>query len=176
MRSNLLTASIIFLIAVTVYCLLAWNRLEAHSSQFHFVDLAQSFLDGRLDSDTPKQRKHTRPKPDDPPGYRDAIKRTLETGGWNDWAQIRTLTLKDGTRVRGRFPWSTDQGDRRHTFWTNDHRQLQVIVPQELARTCGESGRGLCDERHHYVSFPPFPAVVMLPVVAIWGYGTGQAA
>ena len=174
MRPILRPATIVFLITLAVYSLLAWDRLEEPSPQFHFVDLAHSFLDGRLDTDTPKQRRHTKPRPDDPPGYRKAIRRTLASGGWNDWAEIRTLTLKDGTQVRGRFPWAGDRGDRRHTFWTNDNRQLQIIVPQELARTCGKHGRSLCNESHHYVSFPPMPALVMLPAVAIWGYDTND--
>ena len=47
------------------------RRILAPSPQFHFVDLAHSFLDGRLDTDTPRERSGT-PRDDDAPGYREA--------------------------------------------------------------------------------------------------------
>ena len=89
------------------------DRVLAPSPQFHFVDLAHSFMAGRLDTDTPNQPRHARPKPDDPPGYREAIERSYAAGGWNDWASIKLIKLaqpglgEDGTQVqelRGKFP------------------------------------------------------------------------
>lgn len=73
----------------------------------------------------------------------------------------------------GRYLGEGEQTDRRFLFHTNDNRELR-ITPEELARTCGESGRRICDERIHYVSFPPVPALVFLPLVAIWGYDTND--
>ena len=161
----------IFVAVTAVYAVGAWDRLAEPSPQFHFVDLAHSFMDGRLDTDTPKQRKRS-PKADDPAGYAEALARTIDSGGWNDWAQIRTLTLRDGQVLHGRFPYDdlphTDE--RRHLFWTHDGLEMKVVVPRDLARTCGDNQRGLCDERHYYVSFPPFPGVVMMPLAAVLGY------
>ncbi|MEC8025051.1 MAG: hypothetical protein VX223_14065, partial [Myxococcota bacterium] len=46
----------VFVLAFGVYTLLAWERIDAPSPHFHFVDLAHSFLNGRLDTDTPRSR------------------------------------------------------------------------------------------------------------------------
>jgi hypothetical protein len=166
------------------YALCAWDRLLVPSPQFHFVDLAYTLMHGRVDTNTPKERA-TPAKPDDPPGYRAAIQRTLDAGGWNDWAAIRTIHLRepvtapDGSVVevvRGRFPWADAQSgdEKKHLFWTTGGLELKIQVPQDVARSCGEDGQRLCDETHHYVSFPPFPALPMMPFVAVWGYATND--
>ena len=160
---------IVFVVVSAVYALVAWDRLVQPSPQFHFVDLAHSFTAGRLDTNTPLERSAAA-KPDDPQGYRAAIKRSEDAGGWNDWAAIRTLTLADGQVVRGRFAWPADPGEQRHLFHTDDGYELKIVVPQDLARTCGPDGRRLCDETRYYVSFPPFPALVFLPLAALSGY------
>ncbi|MCB9728070.1 MAG: hypothetical protein H6744_11595 [Deltaproteobacteria bacterium] len=172
-RADLRTAVALFVIVAAAYGLTAWDRLLRPSPQFHFVDLAQSFLDGRLDTDTPEQPAW-RTESGDPRGYRDAIRRTVDAGGWNDWAAIRTLTLRDGTVVRGVFPWAGAQDETRHLFHTLDNEERKVVIPGDLARTCGENGRSLCDRTDHYVSFPPFPGVAMIPFVAVWGYDTND--
>jgi hypothetical protein len=163
----------VFLVTVSAYALGAWDRLREPSPQFHFVDLAQSFLDGRLDTKTPTERSSTR-REEDPRGYREAIARVEGSGGWNDWAIIRRLTLEDGEVVMGRFAWEGADTEKRHLFHTNDNRELKIESPKDLARTCGDSARALCDERIYYVSFPPFPAVAMLPLVAVMGYDTND--
>ncbi len=163
----------VFVGTLVIYSLVAWDRLGHPSAHFHFVDLAESFFHGRLDTDTPKQR--ARPaKPDDPPGYREAVKRTLDSGGWNDWASIRELKLKDGTVVRGRFPWGDTQGEKRHIFYTTDGFERKIVVPQDLARDCGPKHRRLCDKTSYYISFPPAPAFIMMPFAAIWHYETND--
>lgn len=164
---------LVFTTVVVVYALVAWDRVLQPSPQFHFVDLAHSFLDGRLDTDTPTQRSGAT-REDDPKGYREAIARSEKAGGWNDWSFIRKLTLKDGEVVRGRFPWESAEGELRHLFHTDDNRELKIDVSKDLARTCGERGRSLCDERVYYISFPPMPALLMLPVVAVFGYDTND--
>ncbi|MEC9073053.1 MAG: glycosyltransferase 87 family protein, partial [Myxococcota bacterium] len=166
-------AAAIFLITSVIYGLVAWDRLPEASKQFHFVDLAHSMLAGRLDTDTPKQ-SHRRTNSEDPPGYREAIKRTTTGGGWNDWASLKTLTLEDGTVVRGRFPWPKAGGEQRHIFHTVDGEERKVVIPQDLSRTCGTNRRQPCNETHHYVSFPPFPAVVMMLPSLVWGYNTND--
>ncbi len=167
-------AVLIFLTVSAVYAALAGGRILHPSPQFHFVDLAHSFMQGRLDTDTPHQRS-TGSAPDDPKGYREAIARTERAGGWNDWASMRKLTLKGGEVLIGRFPFAhEEEPGRKRIFHTNDHREFIVNVPADLARTCGPTGRGLCDERVHFISFPPFPAIVMLPFAAVFGYDTND--
>src|SRR5690606_37366471 len=92
----------IYLLTTTVYLLVAGSRITGPSANNHFVVLAESWLEGRLDLGGP------------PPGN-------------NDWACFDEAT-----------------GER-----------------------CGR--RPL--EPKYYVSFPPFPAVLALPAVAIWGRG-----
>ena len=163
----------VFLVVASLYALVAWDRVLAPSPQFHFVDLAESFLHGRLDTDTPRERSGIK-KADDPTGYREALKRLETAGGWNDWSSIRKLTLKDGEVVRGRFPWESSHGEQRHLFWTDDNRELLINTATDLARTCGESKHGLCDERLYYISFPPVPALVFVPLAAVFGYDTND--
>lgn len=163
----------VFLVVTAGYALLAWERLPNPSPQFHFVDLAHSFLAGRLDTETPELRPERVPD-DAPRGLREAVRRTLDSGGWNDWASIETLKLKDGTVLRGRFPFSDDEGEKRHLFHTTGNEEWKVDVRRDLANDCGDSGRRRCEEKRHHVSFPPFPALVMLPFAAIWGYDTND--
>ena len=163
------TAALVFVAVVIGYSLLAWDKLPQASAQFHFVDLAHSFMAGRLDTATPRQNSR-RAAADDPRGYREAIKRTVDSGGWNDWAGVRTLKLKDGSTVRGTFPWGDSDGENKHLFHSIDGNAYKIDTRTDLARDCGDTGRATCDETTHYVSFPPVPAVVMLPFAAIWGY------
>ncbi len=156
-----------------LYALLAFERLAEPSPQFHFVDLAQSWMNCRLDTDTPRQRRGQQ-RDDDPAGYRAAIDRTLSSGGWNDWAALRTLTLKDGTVLRGRFPWASDLSERKHLFFTLNGETHKVVTPRDLARTCGESGRRVCDETTHFVSFPPGPALVFMPLTLVFDYNVND--
>ena len=44
----------LFGISFLIYSLFAFERLLEPSPHFHFTDLAHSFLDGRLDTDTPR--------------------------------------------------------------------------------------------------------------------------
>jgi hypothetical protein len=74
----------------------------------------------------------------------------------NDWARVEVLTLNDGRVVRGKFG-STGPQDRFYlTTGSNE-----TVTPDEI--------RSRAVER--YVSFPPFPAVLMLPFVAVSGLG-----
>lgn len=159
----------LFLGLVCVYGLVAWERVLEPSPQFHFVDLAHSFMSGRLDTDTPTQPA-TRELESDPAGYREIIKRTRASGGWNDWAALKTLTLKDGTTLKGHFPYLDASGEKRHTFHTLDGQSWVVDVGKDLASSCPSAPGGRCNATEHFVSFPPMPAVVMLPAAAIWGY------
>lgn len=71
----------------------------------------------------------------------------------NDWAEVEYLHLKDGRVIAGAFlkaaPWR--------------FRKLDGTL-----ETVNETG---IDHRwkKYYVSFPPFPALLMLPFVAVWG-------
>ena len=76
----------------------------------------------------------------------------------DDWARVETLTLKDGRTVRGQFA-----AGQATTFLTMRHETLNV-PPENIASRKSD----------WYVSFPPLPAVLMMPVVAISGLRTND--
>jgi hypothetical protein len=71
----------------------------------------------------------------------------------NDWALVDVLELIDGRTVKGRFSRITP--DR---FYPLQGPPLTVRATDIKSR-----------DKIRYVSFPPLPAVLMLPFVAIWG-------
>ncbi len=174
-------AAAVFAAVLAVYALTAWDRVLHPSPHFHFVDLAWNLMHGRLETQTPHRRRGERPRPGDPPGYQEAIDRALtgpdgKTVGWNDWASYHVIELVGGEKLRGVWPWKDTHGSRRHEFHTLDGRIYVVDPVRDIARTCGRSGHAPCDRQVFYVSFPPFPAVVMMPLVAVWGYRVNDVA
>lgn len=170
--SNSPRARLLFgLATVVVYALVSWNLLLEPSAHFHFIDLAESFLHGRVDTDTPRRYKGQRARPDDPPGLQEAVDRALSEGGWNDWASYRVLVLASGEEVRGVFPYKNDDSTRASEFWTVDGKLMNIDVSRDLATGCDpERPNARCDRTEYKVSFPPGPALLMLPVVAAVGY------
>jgi len=77
----------------------------------------------------------------------------------NDWASFSEFTLESGQVVEGTW-WNRDE----HKFLTLDG-ELLIIEDDEIA-PAERHGR---EPRHYFVSFPPGPAVLMMPGVAIWG-------
>ncbi len=75
----------------------------------------------------------------------------------NDWASYDIITLRSGDVYEGIW-W--DRGERK--FLATDG-SFYIFDRQELA--------GMRTDRRTYVSFPPMPAVLMMPGVAIWGMG-----
>jgi hypothetical protein len=78
----------------------------------------------------------------------------------NDWASYSEYELLSGEVVQGTwYNW-----DERKFLTLEDEMmilELEEIQPQDRGR-----GR---ETRHYFVSFPPGPAVLMMPFVAIWG-------
>jgi hypothetical protein len=71
--------------------------------------------------------------------------------GGDDWAKVETVVLDDGSELSGRRLMT------RAAFRALDGRELPLArIRQSLGKTA-------------YVSFPPFPAVVMLPSAALGG-------
>ncbi len=146
----------VFLVAFLGLCALAGTeRLSKPSTDNHYSHLAQSWLDGRLDHGG-------KPKGWCTPELRRAKKCKRHT--YDDWARVWTLGLHDGTSVRG-YPCKTsaclDLRRRGVEGW--------LILGQE--RTLREFERGEIVSRTEtwYVSFPPGPALIMLPAVALLG-------
>lgn len=171
---------LLFVIGAVGLALPAWDRVLGPSPHFHFVDLAESFMAGRLDTDTPKRPRSGRPRPDDPTGYQEAIDRHLTDGGKpvgpNDWSSYRVLTLVGGEEVRGVFPWKDDTGGKNKHFTTLDGVEMVIDLDRDVAKGCGDKKWKRCDETLYYVSFPPFPAIALMPLVAIWHYDLNDVA
>ena len=164
----------LFVLSALVLGLFSWNWILSPSPHFHFVDQAQSFIHGRLDTDTPRQHRGRKQRPEDPAGYRKAIDRHLrgangEAIGWNDWATVREIKLTDGEVVRGVFPWGNSGGSMKNRFHALDGTMRIIDPGLDIAKGCGSPG-ARCDKKQYYVSFPPFPAFALIPVTAIFGY------
>jgi hypothetical protein len=165
----------VFAVVTVVYALTSSGYLRSPSPHFHFVDMANSFLHGRVDTDTPRRRGGAKPQEGDPAGYQAAIDRATRGGreGWNDWASYRVLKLNGGEEVRGVFPWKDTNGSRKHDFYTLDGKIMVIDPLRDVATGCDPTRPAArCDSVVYQVSFPPFPAMVMLPFVAVFGYDT----
>ncbi len=138
------THLLLFVAGLIVYGATASSRLKKQSSDPHFVLQADAWLNGNLNI----------------PEW---------TQGADDPAKVETVELKDGRTVRGRRYKSLQQvtGVR----WAQENSRLvweqlfrveggNEVVASEIARTTTTT---------HYMSFPPFPSVLMLPQAAIHG-------
>ncbi len=72
----------------------------------------------------------------------------------NDWAKVDVLTLRDGRILRGSYGGRGGPADR---FYPLRGRHETVAADEIVSRSS-----------IRYVSFPPLPALLMLPLVAIW--------
>lgn len=90
------------------------------------------------------------------------LNRRLDLGGppphSNDWAEVEELTLKDGRVLRGQYLRAQPQ-----RFRTVDGK-LRDLPPESIEKR----------SKKYYVSFPPFPAALMLPLVALFKHRTND--
>jgi hypothetical protein len=117
--------ALVFAIGLVVYGGVAWERVGQPSADPHFVLQADAWLHGKTTIAPPLLG--------------------------DDWAQVETVVLRDGTTARGRRLIT------RPTFRTLDGRELPLT---QIERSAGKTA---------YMSFPPFPTVIMLPAAAIAG-------
>lgn len=73
----------------------------------------------------------------------------------DDWAIVETVLLDDGTEVRGR------RLHTRRAFYIAGAGAVPEVPLGRVQRSVGKT---------YYVSFPPAPALLMLPLAAIWGH------
>jgi hypothetical protein len=74
----------------------------------------------------------------------------------NDWAKVDVLKLRDGREVRGIY--GSKMGGPVDRFYPLRGAPETVPAADIVSRSS-----------IRYVSFPPFPAALMLPFVAVWG-------
>ncbi|HVK89074.1 MAG TPA: hypothetical protein VM513_33365 [Kofleriaceae bacterium] len=119
--------AVLFALGLVVYGAVAWDRVGKQSPAPHFVYQADAWLHGSL-----------------------AIKPPLKG---DDWARVETVTLDDGSSVRGR------RMKTRPMFRTVDGTEVPMT---RVKATTGNTS---------YMSFPPFPSVLMLPAAVVSGRG-----
>jgi hypothetical protein len=84
----------------------------------------------------------------------------------NDWASYDEVPLK-GTSAEA-------HGDVVRGFFTRRAKkpnEFRLLSGEEIELPRKDRGKST---RHHYVSFPPMPAVLMMPMVALSGYGAND--
>ncbi len=148
--------ALVFIVAFAGLASLAGDRLIKPSRDNHFVRLADGWRHGRLSL------------PGKPPGWcsrEDRARRRCRAHRFDDYAVLYALTHADGRTMRG-FPCRTEacksarrQGEQ--TWWIVGEG-WQNFERRRLRR----------GEDTWYISFPPGPAALMFPVVAIFGLAT----
>ena len=140
------------IILLMIYMLFSWDRLGGPSPNNHFAYLAESFLAGQVSLKTP------------PPHG-------------NDWASYEVVELKTSAKkkvestlkrpikeLRGIYlPKTKEHGRSQHIFETLSGERLK-IDPRELSSR----------KRQYFVSFPPLPALLMSPLVAVFGLASSD--
>ena len=140
MRLNLTSASrplyaALFVIGLVVYGCVSGSRLWHQSEAPHFVYQADAWLHGHTD-----------------------VAQLLPN---DDWAQVETVALDDGTQVQGRrMVTDPDTGRDAHPPTTFQLLGGGTIAMSHVTRSIGFTA---------YVSFPALPTAIMLPGAAIWG-------
>ena len=135
---------LVFLAAAAVLAVLAGPTLLRPSRNNHYVHMADGWLAARL------------ALPGDPPGYPRAH---------DDWGRVWTLRLRDGSELRGDPCRTAACDDRRKQggieTWRRTTGELLEIPRRDI----------LARSSSWYVTFPPTPALLMLPGVAALGLG-----
>ncbi len=152
----LLRYGLVFVVAFVGLVVIAGEHLAKPSKDNHFVRLAVGWTEGRM------------ALPDKPPGWcapRDRARKRCRGHSFDDYAVLWELTLADGSKARG-FPCRTDACNRakregEHTWW---------VVGQGWRNFERRDVRRGADT--WYITFPPGPAVMMFPAVAIFGLQT----
>lgn len=143
---------LLFVASFIIFSLFAWSRVKGPSTDPHFAYLANTYNSmiaakiGGEDSAAAKRREGKYPfELDREPPHR------------NDWASWWDIELRDGERFQG--VWLDRGGQGR--FKTLDGRVVKLaradINPRER-------------KQHYFMSFPPGPSFLMMPMAAIWGY------
>ncbi len=143
-------AALVYLVALGAFVGAAGARLARPTPNNHFVYAADCLLHGRLALSKAQVLRKRRQRQ------------------YDDWARVVRVRLRrdvawtggsfgKGSTLRG--AWMVRQGRRTDLFRTTTGRVVRL-----------ERGSWRPAGQDWYVSFPPMPAVLMAPGVAIWGY------
>ena len=142
------TPLILFVVGLAIYGLFAFDRVTRPSKHTHFVYLANTIntmIASTWSEEAAKKRQGKMPFELDrhPPHT-------------NDWASWWELKLEDDPKTY-RGIWLNGKGDGR--FKTLEGKVYYV-----------DSNQIVDKNRRYFVSFPPAPAIAMMPLTWIWGY------
>ncbi|MBA2661528.1 MAG: DUF2029 domain-containing protein [Bradymonadaceae bacterium] len=146
----------IFLVSALILSLISWERVTKHSEDTHFVYLANTFNSMLLAPVSEEAAKRREGK------VAFELERTPHHR--NDWASYWDLTLKDGEQLRG--TWMDEQGTGR----------FRLLGSNEAVYVERASINQRDSIRRYFVSFPPGPAFLMMPLAAIQGYEANDVA
>jgi hypothetical protein len=141
---------ILFVLSATIFSLFAWERIDDTSTDPHFIYLANTLNTmvaaelGGEEAIKKREGKHAFELDRNPPHN-------------NDWAYWWDLETRDGENFRG--IWIDDQGEGR--FKTLDNEVVYLERSQINRRK---------KQRRYFMSFPPGPSFLMMPLAAIWDY------
>lgn len=145
---------ILFVMTFVVYGLFSFERISKPSPDTHFVYLANTYnsmIAAKLGSAEAAKRREGK----------EAFELDRKPPHRNDWASYYELTMTDGQVVRG--TWAERPG--RGKFNLLDGR-VMVLEPQYIDRRK--------TKQRFFVSFPPMPAVLMMPLAAARGYAVND--
>jgi len=140
----------IFVMSLVVFAIGAGDRLKGPSTDPHFAYLANTYnsmLAATLGSEAAQARR----------AGKVAFELDRNPPHRNDWASYWELKLKSGEVFRG--IWLDRQGSGRFRLLSGQ----EVVLD---AKTLAASQR----QQRYFMSFPPAPSVLMMPLAAIWGY------
>ncbi len=151
MNKPRVTYVVLFLVGAAVLALVSGDRMNKQSSDPHFVLQADAWLNGNLHIEPPW-------KGDDP-------------------AKVERVLLKDGREVRGRYlqtrAWLVSNPWFETSIREPSAKRKSLPMTRLFRTTAGEDIPASDIQRSlgskNYVSFPPTPALLMLPSTIIHG-------
>lgn len=146
----------IFLAALVVFAIGAGPRLKGPSTDPHFAYLANTYNSMVAASLGNAQAQERR-------AGKVAFELDRQPPHRNDWASYWEITLKSGEVFRG--VWLDRGGVGRFRLL---NKQEVVLDAKTLA--------GATRQQRYFMSFPPAPSVVMMPLAAVWGYAVNDVA
>lgn len=145
---------LIFIGSATIFSITSWDRVTKPSQDTHFVYLANTFnsmLAAPFSDEAAARREGLEPfELEKKPHHR------------NDWASYWELELKDGEKVRG--IWMDEQGSGR----------FRLLGDQGAMFIERSSINHRQSKQRYFMSFPPGPSVLMMPLAAVQGYNVND--
>jgi hypothetical protein len=138
----------IFVVSVVGLALFSGERLSEPSGDTHFVYLANTYnsmIAASFSDEAAERRQDKVP-----------FELDREPPHQNDWASYWELTLSDGEEIRGNWRERVGHGPFRLLGTKTD----MYLDPGDVETST----------RRYFVSFPPAPAWLMMPLAAVWEY------